>query len=96
MLYSINGQYMPREGYDQAIIQTRRSYNIRVHSSRELLASPDATDKSTASVAHIQTFTLEDKKTGTQRTQTSLTISVIAFSDGKKQLIELMEIMQDH
>ncbi|CAI7658877.1 unnamed protein product [Penicillium pancosmium] len=92
----INGQYMPREGFDQAIIQTRRTYNISVQSSRELLASPDATDKNTASVAHIQTFTLEDKETGTQRTQTSLTICVIAFSDGKKQLIELMEIIQDH
>jgi hypothetical protein len=66
-----------------------------VQSSRELLASPDATDKGIGSVAHIQTFTLEDKKTGTQRTQTSLTVSVIESSDGRKQLKELMEIILD-
>ncbi|KAJ6000056.1 hypothetical protein N7481_000465 [Penicillium waksmanii] len=92
----INGQYVPREGFDQVIIQARSTYNISVQSSRELLASPNATDKSIGSVAHIQTFTLEDKKTGTQRTQTSLTISIVAFSDERKQLIELMEIVLDH
>lgn len=95
MLYSINGQHVSREGYDQVITETRRTYNISVQSSRELLASPDATDKGIGSVAHIQTFTLEDKKTGTQRTQTSLTISVIESSDGRKQLKELMEIILD-
>jgi hypothetical protein len=95
MLYSINGQHVSREGYDQVVREARRTYNIRVESSRELLASPDATDKGISSVAHIQTFTLEDKKTGTQRTQTSLTISVIESSDGGKQLNELMEIILD-
>lgn len=78
------------------IIETRRTYNISVQSSRELLASSDATDKGIGSVAHIQTFILEDKKTGTQRKQTSLTISVIASSDGGKQLVELTEIMSDN
>ncbi|KAJ6083216.1 hypothetical protein N7467_007351 [Penicillium canescens] len=92
----INGQHVPREGFDQVITETRRTYNISVQSSRELLASPDATDKGIGSVAHIQTFKLEDKKTGNQRKQTSLTISVIAFSDGGKQLIELVEIILDH
>jgi hypothetical protein len=96
MLYSINGQHVPREGFDQVITEARRTYNISVQNSRELLASPDATDKGIGSVAHIQTFTLEDKKTGNQRKQTSLTISVIAFSDGGKQLIELVEIVLDH
>jgi hypothetical protein len=95
MLYSINGQHVPRESYDQVITEARRTYNISVQSSRELLASPDATDKGIGSVAHIQTFILEDKKTGIQRKQTSLTISVIAFSDGGKQLIELAEIILD-
>ncbi|KAE8378830.1 hypothetical protein BDV26DRAFT_291811 [Aspergillus bertholletiae] len=92
----INGQHMTREGYDEVITETRRTYNISVHSSHELLATLDVTDKGIGSVAHIQTFTLEDKKTGTQRTQTSLTISVIALSDGKKQLTELTEIILDH
>jgi hypothetical protein len=96
MSYSINGQHVPREAYDQVITETRRTYNISVQSSRELLASSDATDKGIGSVAHIQTFTLEDKKTGAQRKQTSLTISVIASSDGGKQLVELTEIMLDH
>ncbi|KAJ5160880.1 uncharacterized protein N7482_007884 [Penicillium canariense] len=93
---SINGQNVPKEAYDQVIAETRRTYNISVQSSRELLASSDATDNGIGSVAHIQTFILEDKKTGTQRKQTSLTISVIASSDGGKQLIELTEVMLDH
>jgi hypothetical protein len=96
MPYSINGQHVPREGFDQAITETRRTYNLSVQSSRELLASSDATDKGIGSVAHIQTFILEDKKTGTRRKQTSLTISVIASSDGGKQLVELTEIMLEH
>lgn len=95
MLYSINGQHVSREGYDQVVTETRRTYNISVQSSHELLASPNATDKGIGSVAHIQTFTLEDKKTGTRRTQTSLTISVIESSDRGKQLNELMEIILD-
>ncbi|KAJ5937942.1 hypothetical protein N7454_004284 [Penicillium verhagenii] len=78
----INGQHVSKEEYDHVITEARRTYNISLQSSRELLASADATDKGVGSVAHIQTFTLEDKKTGTQRTQTSLTISVVEQNEG--------------
>ncbi|KAJ5917671.1 hypothetical protein N7466_011225 [Penicillium verhagenii] len=92
----INGQHVSKEGYDHVITEARRTYKISLQSSRELLASANATDEGIGSVAHIQTFTLEDKKTGTQRTQTSLTISVIEQNEGGKQLIEMTEILLDN
>jgi hypothetical protein len=92
MLYSINGQQLPRESFDQVITEARSTYNISLQSSRELLASSNEAVKGIASVAHIQTFILEDKKTGTQRKQMSLTISVIASRDGGKQLVEMTEV----
>lgn len=30
MLYSINGQHVSREGYDQVVTDARRTYNISV------------------------------------------------------------------
>jgi hypothetical protein len=68
---------------------------MAVKSSRELLASSGAADPEIGSVAHIQTFTLEEMKTGTKREQTSLTICVTASTGGKRQLVEMAEVMSD-
>ncbi|GIC88121.1 uncharacterized protein Aud_004512 [Aspergillus udagawae] len=92
---SINGQHMPGDTYKRLIMDTRRMHRMAVKSSRELLASSGAADSDISSVAHIQTFTLEEMKTGAKREQTSLTICVIAWTGGKRQLVEMAEVMSD-
>ncbi|GIJ91893.1 hypothetical protein Asppvi_010868 [Aspergillus pseudoviridinutans] len=92
---SINGKDVPADTYKQLIMDTRRTHRMAVKSSRELLASSAAVDTEIGSVAHIQTFTLEEKKTGAKREQTSLTICVVASTGGKKQLVEMAEVMSD-
>jgi hypothetical protein len=43
-------------------------------------------------VAHISTFILKDKETGVEKADTSVTISTVAWKDGKRILTELSEL----
>lgn len=43
-------------------------------------------------VAHMSSFTLSDKETGTKKQDSNVTLATIAEKEGKKILIELTEI----
>ncbi|OJJ76696.1 hypothetical protein ASPBRDRAFT_204260 [Aspergillus brasiliensis CBS 101740] len=90
----INGTALTYEDYKNAIARNRAQYEFSVESNRELLASrePSEARNGGGSVAHISTFTVKDKQTGSVKRESTVTLATVGSVDGKRMLLELTEV----
>ncbi|KAH8698806.1 hypothetical protein BGW36DRAFT_150528 [Talaromyces proteolyticus] len=93
----VNGVPLDYDKYKSAILNGRAQNLYSIQSNQELLSSHDGIETvgSGGSVAHISTYTEMDKKTRLEKQQSTVTLATVAVLDGKKVLIELVEVQRD-
>ena len=90
----INGKTLTAEIWKKAIFDARAQDEFSVLTVQELIATNGNADVGVeGTVSHISTFIVKDKKTGTQEVETSQTIITAAWTDGKRIMTELTEVM---
>lgn len=89
---SINGTDIPGNSFKDGVVAARAKSSFKVVQVQEVLANSNASKASGGSVSHLTVFSVQDKDTGDERQESSLTLVTCALEGGEVVITELTEI----